>query len=355
MESIMKNIARMALEPGMVIGADILTKSGELLIADGTKVDPNVINKLTRHRIILVPIKEEVDFAKTHFEKVRLSKGFTDFEEAYLSSMPLYKEMMNQLVHEGIPFRTFKLMYLYHNVFNRVEPKDLLIDYLYSMTPTEDDLTYAHCFNSALIAGLFASWLSLSKEDTDKLVQCAFIYDVGKLKLPNELIWKAGKLTDIEFEKIKTHTILGFQMIQDMPLDPAILKATLTHHERYDGTGYPSRLHDKQIDIFSRYIAIIDAYEAMTAVRTYRQAKTPFEIIEIFENDAQKYDLDILDPILRNLAAHTIGLNIKLSDDQIVEIVMINKNLLTRPTVKTKKGDLIDLAERIDLDIIGIY
>ena len=64
----MKNIARMALEPGMVIGADILTKSGELLIADGTKVDPNVINKLTRHRIILVPIKEEVDFAKTHFE-----------------------------------------------------------------------------------------------------------------------------------------------------------------------------------------------------------------------------------------------------------------------------------------------
>lgn len=351
----MKDIARMALKPGMEIGADVYNYKNELIIPAGTKTDSNVINKLARHSIMCVPIMEDIDYAVTHFEKIRLSEGFAAFQSAYYEALPTYKSIMFQFVYNNVPFKINDIMQIYQNIYDSLDRHELLLDYLYNMLPMEDDLTYAHCLNSALIAGLFASWFSLPEKDTELLIQCAFFYDIGKLKLPNELIWKTDKLTDVEFEKIKTHTILGFQMLQDMDVDSHILKATLMHHERFDGSGYPSKLHDTQIDIFARYISIIDAYEAMTSARVYRQSRNPFEVIDIFEKDSVKYDMELLRPILYRLASHMIGLSVHLSDDQIAEVILINQNQMGRPLLRTKDGAFINLAERNDLSIKSIY
>lgn len=351
----MKDIARMALKPGMEIGADVYNYKNELIVPAGTKIDSNVINKLTRHSIMCVSVMEDVDYAVTHFEKIRLSEGFSNFSKTYHDALPTYKSIMSQFVYDNIPFKIDDLMQVYQDIYSSLDHHELLLDYLYNMLPMEDDLTYAHCLNSALIAGLFATWFSLSSKDTDLLIQCGFFYDIGKLKLPNELIWKTGKLTDVEFEKNKTHTILGFQMLQDLDVDSHILKATLMHHERFDGSGYPSKLHDTQIDIFARYISIIDAYEAMTSARVYRQSKNPFEVIEIFEKDSMKYDTELLRPILYRLASHMIGLSVHLSDDQIAEVILINQNQMGRPLLRTKDGTFINLAGRKELSIKSIY
>ena len=351
----MKDIARMALKPGMEIGADVFNYKNELIFPSGTIVDSHVIAKLTRHSIICVPVKEEIDYAKTHFEKVRLSSGFAKFRKAYQDALPAYKAIMFQFIFNGVPLKMDDIMQIYQNIYDSLDQNERLLDYLYNMLPSEDDLTYAHCLNSALIAGMFASWFSLSEANTQLLIQCAFFYDIGKLKLPNELIWKVGKLTDVEFEKIKTHTILGFQMLQDLPVSAHILKAALMHHERYDGSGYPSRLHDVQIDIYARYISIIDAYEAMTSARTYRESKHPFQVIEIFEKDVHKYDIELLRPIMFRLANHMVGLNVLLSNDQIAEVILINQNQMGRPLVRLKDGTFIDLTTRKDINIKGIY
>lgn len=345
----------MALTPGMEIGADVYNYKNELLVPAGTKVDGNVISKLSRHSIICVTVKEDIDYAVTHFEKIRLSKGFQKFWDAYYRAMPKYREMMRKLAFTGIPFEMDELMQIYYDISSSLDNPEYLLDYLYNMLPTEDDFTYAHCLNSALIAGLFASWFTLSEEKKTLLVQCGFLYDIGKLQLPNNLIWKPGKLTDLEFEKIKTHTFLSFQMLQNLSVDPCVIKAALMHHERFDGSGYPSRLHDKQIDYYARYIAIIDAYEAMTSARTYRESKNPFQVIDIFEKEAFKYDTDILRPILYRLASHLIGLKVMLSNDQIAEVIMVNQGQLGRPLLRDENGEFIDLIARKDLSIKGIY
>lgn len=351
----MKDIARMALQEGMEIAKDITNSLGEVIVKKGTKVSSYTIQKLTRHDIMLVSIMEEVDYAETYFEKIRLSDGFKTFEQAYNRSMPLYKKIMSDFVDSDVAVPVYELMQIYEEIFSTVYSKELILDYLYNMLPTEDDLTFAHCLNSALIAGVFAKWLNLSEEDTETLIQCGFFYDIGKLKLPYELIWKPSKLTPIEFAKIKTHTILGFQMIQDLPIDENILKATLSHHERYDGSGYPSRLHDKQINNFARIIAIIDSYEAMTSARTYRQSKHPFQVIDIFEEDSMKYDIEILNSILFHLANHMVGLKVLLNNDITAEVVLINQSKMSRPLLRDENGTFIDLIARKDLKILGIY
>ena len=351
----MKNVARMALENGMVIGEDVYSYKNKLIYSKNTVVDDSVVARLARYSIMCVSIMEDIDYATTHYEKVRLSSEFKTFELTYNNCMSIYRKLMKGFVEQGTPAKMGSLMELYVKISSRARGGEQLLDFLYNMLPSEDDMTYAHCLNSALIAGVFGTWLNLSKEDIFLLIQCAFFYDIGKLKLPQDLLWKSGKLTDLEFTKLKTHTMLGFDMLKDRDMDEHVLKATLMHHERCDGSGYPSKLRSDKIDIFAKYIAIIDAYEAMTSARTYRVSLNPFQVIANFEKDGYvKFDEEILRPILSHISATQIGFTVRLTNDVEAEIVQINEAHLTRPLLQA--GDeMIDLVKEPDLDIAAIY
>lgn len=352
----LKTIARMALKPGMVLGENVLNYKNELIFPVDTVVDDLVIAKLARHSIMCVAIKEEIDYATTHFEKVRLSTEFKYFEVTYNDCMPIYRKIMNDFVTQKAPVSVNRLMELYVKISSCAKNGEQLLDFLYNMLPSEDDMTHAHCLNSALIAGVFGTWLGLPKENIFLLIQCAFFYDIGKLKLPQDLIWKPSKLTDLEFTKMKTHTMLGFDLLKDMKVNDHVLKATLQHHERCDGSGYPSRLRGDKIDVFAKYIAIIDSYEAMTSARTYRQSLNPFQVIANFEKAGfDKYDETIIRPILSHIASTQIGFSVRLSDDTEAEISSINEEHLSRPLLKTKKGETIDLNNLPELEIVAIY
>lgn len=351
----MKDVARMALENGMVIGEDVYSYQNKLLYPKDTVVDDAVISRLTRYSIMVVSIKEEIDYATTHFEKVRLSSEFKSFELTYNNCMAIFRKLINGFVEQGTPVKMSSLMDIYAKIASRARSGEQLLDYLYNMLPSEDDMTHAHCLNSALIAGVFGTWLGLSQEDTLLLIQCGFFYDIGKLKLPQDLLWKSDELTDLEFTKLKTHTMLGFDILKNCDMDEHVIKATLMHHERCDGSGYPSKLRSDQIDVFAKYIAIIDAYEAMTSARTYRQSLNPFQVIANFERSGyDKYDETILKPILSRIAATQLGFNVRLNNDVEAEIVRINEDHLTRPVLKSGDKE-IDLSKETDLDIVAIY
>lgn len=351
----MKDVARMALTPGMEIAVDVYNYHNERIIKAGTIVDNQVITKLARHSVMCVTIMEEVDYAVTYFEKIRFSDGYKHFDEQYQRVLSGFKSTIGNFVDASVPFSMAQLMSYYDELYHSVRKPELIIDYLYNMLPSEDDMTYAHCLNAALIAGVFGNWIALSGEDLETLIQCAFLYDIGKLKLPNFIIWKPGKLNIVEQEQMKTHTFLGYQLIKDLPINEHIKNAALMHHERYDGSGYPNRLKDVQIDVFARYISIIDAYEAMTSARIYRESKHPFEVIEIFQEQQTKYDLNILNKILYDLASHTIGLKVLLSDDRKAEVILINQPDLSRPLLRDENNQFINLAEQRNLRILGIY
>ncbi len=351
----MKSVARMALEPGMEIAADVTNYHGDIIIPRGTIVDAGIIGKLERNSIICVDIMEKIDYASTHFEKIRLSDGFGKFEESYRCQMPVYKSMMSDFVNYGVPLNMDKLLEIHDSIRSCARSGEVLLDYLYNMLPDEDELTYTHCLNSALIAGVFADWMALNPYKRLELIQCGFLYDIGKLKLPYELLWKPGKLTDLEFMQVRTHTIIGYTLLEKLPIPESIKRCALMHHERCDGSGYPSKLTKEQIDPVARCFSIIDTYEAMTSARSYRETLTPLQVIAGFEDGGyEKYDDELLRPILKRLADSQIGLTVRLSDDSKWEVFIINPSRLSRPILKNGE-QLLNLHERPDLDIIAIY
>ena len=352
----MKVVARMELKPGMEIAENVYSYHGNLICPANTIVDANLVAKLTRYSIMCVSIKDASDYAVTRFERVRLSPEFKLFVEIYHNNLNAYKYMVDDFLQNDHMLNMDYLMKIHGNIRSCAKTGEQLLNMLYYMLPTEDNLTYAHCLNAALISNVFSIWLGLSNEDSKILTLSGFIYDIGKLKLPNSLLWTPGRLSNDEYTRIQTHTILGYDLIKHKNIDQHIIKATLMHHERCDGSGYPNHLKDNEIDIFAKYIGIVDSYEAMTSARTYRSSLHPFEVIKNFEESGlERYGAPLIIPILQHIANTHLGHRVSLSNGTAADIILINNHALTKPLVKdVKSGELIDMSKVPNLEITGM-
>ncbi|MDD2973420.1 MAG: HD domain-containing protein, partial [Lachnospiraceae bacterium] len=188
------------------------------------------------------------------------------------------------------------------------------------------------------------------------LTLSGFIYDIGKLKLPNSLLWTPGRLSNDEYTRMQTHTILGYDLIKHKELDEHIINATLMHHERCDGSGYPNHLKDEEIDLFAKYMGIVDSYEAMTSARTYRPSLHPFEVIKNFEvGGLERYGTPLILPILQHIANSHLGHRVSLSNGEAADIILINNHALTKPLVKcVDSGQLLDMSKTPNIEITGM-
>ena len=347
----MKLIARMALEPGMVIGEDVYSYQNTLVVKENTVVDKKLIQKLARYSVMCVSVKEQEDMAVTRYERIRLSSSFKQFEKEYNNNLKAYQYMIDDFLNNKTPVNPTFLLQIHDNIKKYAGSGEQLLDMLYHLLPGEDNLTYAYCLNSALIANVFGSWLSLSEDELKTLTLCGFFYDIGKLRLPDRLIWKQEKLNDFEYNWMKTHTTLGYDLLKDQDFNDHIKNCTLFHHERCDGSGYPQNRKGDGIDRFSKYIAIVDTYAAMTSAKTCHCSLTPFQVIRNFEKQGfEKYDTIVLKLILKKIAEAQLGRHVRLSDGTEADVVLINEEKLSSPIVKEGER-IIDLAAHPELDI----
>ncbi len=347
----MRTAARMELQPGMTLGEDVSVQD-RVLFPAGTVLTENNIEKLKQYSVMCVTIMENVDFAVTHFEKLRYSEEFKLFERKHGENLSRYKKLVTDLAVLGNPISEQDLMDIYTDLRSTYSSETVLLDYLYNLMPGEDELTYNHCLNSALLAGAFSEWNALPEEERKNLILSGFYYDIGKLKLPYDVLWRPGKLTPEEFEIVKKHPAIGWAMLGNAGLDSRIQDAVLMHHERMDGSGYPHQLTGNEINIYARYLAIVDTYIAMASPRPHRSALTPLQILGHLERDISKYDAEILVPLMQRIANAQIGSDVGLNDESVWEVFILHPHSLSRPILKNKNSDILDLAEHPELEIV---
>lgn len=347
----MKAVARMEIKPGMTLGEDVLWQD-KVLFSAGTVLTQSHIDRMKRYSIMLVTVMEDIDFATTHYEKLRFSQDFKIFERKHTQSLFTYKKLLIEAANKGTQIPEQELLNIYNDMRTTYTNGSELLDYLYNLMPNEDELTFNHSLNSALLAGIFAEWLDLPQDDKMDLILSGFYYDIGKLQLPYELLWRSGKLTPEEFAIVKQHPSIGWNMLSKTGISKNILDAVLMHHERMDGSGYPKQMSGDQISIFARYIAIVDTYIAMASPRPHRNALTPLQIIGNLEQNIYKYDAELLVPLIRRIANAQTGSTVKLSDESVWDIFIIHTNRLSRPILRNENQEILDLAEHPELEII---
>ena len=134
----------------------------------------------------------------------------------------------------------------------------------------KDAYTHGHSTRVAEYARIIAQKAGKSEAECHDIYLAALMHDVGKIGVPNNIINKKGKLTEEEFRVIKTHPVIGKQILKNITQSPHISEGAYSHHERYDGNGYPEGLAAKDIPDVARIIAVADAYDAMSSNRSYR-------------------------------------------------------------------------------------
>lgn len=348
----MKTVARMALEPGMVLGEDVINQ-GEILFPAETVLTAAVIERLKRYSIMCVTIKEGIDFATTHYEKIRFDEYFKIFQQKHAENLMRYKRLMSSFLTEGKQIPDEELFAIYDDMSSTYDSGTVLLDYLYNLVPNEDELTYTHCLNSALLGGTFSDWMGMEKKDRDALILACFYYDIGKLKMPYDLLWKPGKLSAEEYALVKKHPVIGYAILNNTSsVEQRIKNAVIMHHERMDGSGYPYHMKGSGIDVLARYIAIIDTYIAMASPRSYRTALTPLQILDNFQKNLAVYDTEILLPLMKRISNAQLGTTVQLSDDSVWDVFLIHPGRYSLPVLRNAEDRILDLLENPQLSIV---
>ncbi len=237
-----------------------------------------------------------------------------------------------------------------------IRPGQTTIDFfdmLHNMRHVDDSI-YVHSLNVALITRMIGKWLKLSAPDMQILTLCGLLHDIGKSLIPDDLLNKQDRLTDEEYDLLCQHAQFGYDLLRPLPLDPRVKNAALMHHERCDGSGYPAKSTTDAIDDFAQIIAIADVYDAMTAARAYRAPLCPFQVISEFEKDGlSKYKPKFILTFLERIASAYQNNHILLNDGRAANIVLLNRQHLSRPLVQLDTGECIDLA-KCDLSIASL-
>lgn len=254
----------------------------------------------------------------------------------------------------GAPINLEKLMLISTQLYYNILKNDTIVKYLIELKE-KDEYTYTHSINTAIYSLLIGKWLHLSKRDINNLILSGLLHDVGKMKIPNEILNKAGKYTEDEYSSMKLHPIYGYEMLKtEDNLDRNVKLAVLLHHERSDGSGYPYHYTEEKMNLYSRIVAFADVYDAMISDRVYRKKMTPFEAFEILLNSVNdQFDSKIANTFFKQYPSYLIGATVRLSNGESGKIVHIPLSNITCPIVMAD-NKIIDFSNCRTLKIDNI-
>lgn len=369
----MKRILTIKAKEGMVVAGDVYAENNHLVIARGTVLNKDIIERLKYYSVFDFFIEDDKpvklasynqDDLERHifseykiesggyYRKIKQSEQFEEFEEMFQESVKSIQSCINDVVTKNKEIHIEELLCSVKKITDDFKPDVSLFDMIHCIEGY-DDLTYIHSVNVALICRIIGRWMGYSAEECDVLTICGLMHDIGKVMIPVEVITKPGRLSPTEYALVQTHTIHGYNLIKDYDLDERIKLAALQHHERCDGKGYPSKYRYNDIDPFSRIVSIADVYDAMTSNRVYRKGICPFEVISVFEDNMEAYDPKVLFVFLEKIAQSYVNTDVILNGDMEGKIVMINKYALGRPGVLVG-GAYVDLSRQDNMEITAL-
>lgn len=229
---------------------------------------------------------------------------------------------------------------------------------------TADNYTYLHSVAVCALMAALARQLGLDAAEIRSAGMAGLMHDLGKAPIPLKLLNKAGKLTEAEFEVIKTHPQLGFRILQmSQHIEAKTLDACLHHHEKMDGSGYPEGLKGDEISLAAKMTAVCDVYDAITSDRPYKRGWDPaYALRQMAEWSRGHFDLPVFHALVKTLGIYPVGALVRMNSGRLGVVLEQSGSSLTTPRIKlfysTRSAlriapELLDLSRGIGTDRIA--
>lgn len=354
----MRRISTSALIPGMVTAEDVFSYNNTLILPKGLILTDKAITKLEFYSVFNIKVEDHVvetnenieTFGPSFSKRLKNTEEFRKYSETFIKQTSALRNTIDDLMEHNGAISEDELYALTKDLVPTGGKYVNVFDMLHNMREN-DDVTYTHSMNVALISNVLARWLRMTPSEIRIATLCGMLHDIGKTRLPNTILKKRGKLTRQEYDVVKTHPTEGYQTLMPLMINDHVKNAVLMHHERLDGSGYPLGISGNRVDHFAQLVAIADVYDAMTCARVYRGPLCPFKAVSLFESEGyQKYNPRYFLTFLENIADTYLQYTVRLSNGQEGDIVYINPGRLSRPVVKIGEN-YIDLSRELNLEI----
>lgn len=347
----MKTILVSSLKNNEKLSYDITDSNGAILIKAETIITQEHIQRLNDKGIYVIQLPDDND------NNMRVLEYKKQLKDNYMENLK-YSALENiPNAFEGIANNsTTNLNPLKNDIFNIVDhviQEGSITTNLFEIK-SFDDYTYVHCIDTCIMSIFLGLACGLKKSELNELALGAVLHDIGKIKIPNDIINKPSKLTDSEFEIIKTHPHHGQILVSDIPgISLDIRSAVGQHHERFDGKGYPRGLQGNRIHPFARIISICDVFTAVSANRSYRPRFQPYDAYElILTGSGSQFDPAIVKQFKDAFSIYPLGCSLNLSNGMSGIVIKQNKGFPDRPIIKIFNEEISTWKGSFELDLL---
>ena len=342
--------------PGMKIDQAIIDRLGRVLVARGSELDEYVIDSLLKLGVMNIYIQDGV--AEPDEEKIVISKAAEKkIEKLYTEdrSKVTLSDSVRKRVAEGIQFiysgdTSSAVVDATDNITNdllaAIDSNDAIaIDI--STLKTSDEYTFKHSVDVATIAMILAKQQGLSRKQIYEIGVSGLLHDVGKTKVPIEILNKPGRLDDEEFAIMKQHPVFSYRMVQNNPaFSNEVAYAVLQHHEKINGKGYPMGANEEKITNYAKILSVADIYDALVTERPYKPAFTQRDAVEMIMSMTHELDMKAMKSFLESMILYPVGSIVELSNGEKAKVVRNSPHYILRPTVVgLTSGKVYDLGE----------
>lgn len=309
-----------------VLGKNILTNDGKILLRAGVKLNRRYVVKLKELGVFLVYVEDD-----------RLDDVMVEDDRLCELKQNTMKNMS-------------KIMKNMHSCNKRHVKESLsmieeLVDYIISMgdinkslydIQTYDNYTFVHSLDTCIMASFLGLSSGLKEKELKELAIGAILHDIGKVQISERIITKKGPLTEDEFIEIKKHPVYGREILsKNVHIPDNAIKAVSEHHERIDGMGYPYNLKGNEISKFGKIVCICDVYDAVNNDRVYRKKFRPNEAYElILAGSGTAFDNGFVQAFKETFAVYPLGCCVKLSNSVEGYVIRQNCNFPDRPIIR---------------------
>jgi HD-GYP domain-containing protein (c-di-GMP phosphodiesterase class II) len=349
------------LRPGHRFTRPVFDDKKNLVILPGSILRQKDIERFTRWGLSRLHTRGKVilDRDSLNFERQSI-KLAVKHQRLYRSSNTYdscirgFDKFYNDLL-KGMKTDTSRIDYIINNLNNAVaESKTELIEILQQQQPDGGNPLVANSVNCAIISMIIGGSLKMPNHRIVQLATGALLHDIGWIMVPQDYLSMTGKLSEGQWELIKSHPYHSHSIILNQFKYPAeVAETALYHHEHWNGSGYPKKINSMKIPLAARIVAVADAYTAMLTKRAYRDEFVSYTSLKTVMGDVnRKFDPEIVKALLSELSLYPVGSYVLLNNNTVGYIVATNPNSTIRPKVKVlmdHQGNEVDDQEVVDL------
>ncbi|WP_017727792.1 HD-GYP domain-containing protein [Halalkalibacterium ligniniphilum] len=342
-------------QPGIKLGKSIYDENGKVLLAEGTELTKNLIDGLKKHHILTIYIQDEasegIEIVESIPEGLRL-EAVNVITEGLNTIASLHSSNSNiqGMFKSGRAIRSFQK--IIRDILGSLTENPTALNLLAS-TKIHENHVYTHSVNVTIYASQLAIENGLPLKNIEEIALGAMLHDLGKLYISPEILNKPGKLTKEEFDEIKSHCQLGYDILRkvhELPL--TVAHCALQHHEKIDGTGYPRGLKSDEIHKYAKILSVADVFDAVTSHRVYRPAMLPHKALELlYAGNGTHFDRKQLQLFKDCIAIYPQGLTVKLSDGRVGIVSKYNFHSVGRPEIRIIRDEENQDVEPYEIDL----